>query len=86
MTDALDSSSDMSERCTALLDLTIDSNFPQPPSVVAEDGTYNTFTLKDPNLHYQAHQRINGEVLLIPSMFVANFIDQENLVNMTAAI
>ena len=76
----------MSEQCTALSDLTINSNFPQPPSVVAEDGTYNTFTLKDPNFHYQAHQRINGEVLHIPSMFVANFIDQENLVNMTAAI
>jgi len=86
MTDTLDSSSDMSEQCTALSDLTIDSNFPQPPSVAAEDRTYNAFTLKDPNLHYQAHQRINSEVLLIPSMFVANFIDQENLVNMMAAI
>jgi len=46
---------------------------------------HNTFTSKNPNLCYQAHPRINGEILFIPKISLANFIDQENLVNKMAA-
>jgi len=88
ITNTLDSSSDVSEQRTVhCSDLTINLDFPQPPSVVATgDGTPNAFTLKNPNSHYQAHQTINGEILLIPNISVANFIDQEHLVATTVAI
>ena len=45
----------------------------------------NTFTSKNPNLRYQAHPRINGEILFVPKISLANFIDQENLVSKMAA-
>ena len=88
MTNTLDLSLHVSEQCTVhSSDFTIDSDFPQPPSVVVTgDGTHNAFTLKNPNSHYQAHQTINGKILLIPNISAANFIDQEDLVIMTVAI
>jgi len=83
--DAVDSSSDTSEQQPECLDFTSNSNFSWPPSVVTGDGMHNTFTSKNPNLRYQAHLRINGEILFIPKISLANFVNQENLVNKMAA-
>ena len=66
-------------------DLTIDSDFAPPPLAVMGDMSQN-FTSKNPNLHYQAHPGINGEILFILNVFVANCVDQESLVTKMAAI
>jgi len=83
-----DLSSNMSEQHPECLDFTINSDFSPPSSAVIGDRTQNSFSLKNPNLHYQSHPRINGEILPILNISAANFVDhwQENLVNKTAAI
>jgi len=76
----------MSEQCGAYSDFTIDLDPTLPPSVATGDKSQTVFTLKNPNFIYQAHLRINGEIRFILSDSFANFVDQESLVNKTAAI
>jgi hypothetical protein len=75
MTNTSDLSSDLSEPCQA------HSDFSQPPSVAIRNKPYAAFALKNLNLHYQTHPKINSEILFIPNISTANFIDKENLVN-----
>ena len=84
-TNTLDSSSDISEPCLASSDFTISSDFSQPPLLVIENKPCATFASKNPNLHHQTHPKINGEIIFIPTISAANFVDKENLVNETVA-
>jgi hypothetical protein len=88
VTNTLDSSSssDMSEQDRARSDFTVNSDFSPPPLEAMGDRTQNAFALKNPNLDCRTHPSINGEFPFILDVFVANFVDQESLVNKTAAI
>lgn len=79
MTNASDFSLDMSEPCLAR------SDFSQSPSVVIGNKPCAAFASKNPNLRYQTHPKINGEILFIPNISAANSVDKENLVNKAVA-
>ena len=79
ITNTSDLFSDMSEPCLARLD------FSQPPSVAIGNKPCAAFASKNPNLRYQTHPKINGEILFIPNISATNFVDKENLVNKMVA-
>jgi len=70
----------------SMLDFTINLGFTLPPPVVTGNQTQNFFTLKNPNLNHRAHPRINSKSLFILNVSIANFVNQESLVNKMAAI
>jgi len=84
----IDLSLNMSEQCPECLDFTINSDFSLPSLVVIVDRMKNSFSLKNSNLHYQSHLRINSKILPFLNISAANFVDhwQENLVDKMAAI
>jgi len=50
-----DLSLNMSEQCPECLDFTINLDFSLLSLAAIGDGTQNSFSLKNPNLHYQSH-------------------------------